>query len=215
MANRLNALFYTFLVIFAATAVVTLLGVTGVFSIDSTQMNVLLGAFLVELAGAVIAIFKGAPFFGEKRDMVQTVSDAVEVIDEMFPQIEALIAGNTQAEVNRQYGVIMRRQGRDLVAYQRLQVISGSTLEALPDEQKEEMKFHEQQMLELRSKWTSLYEKRNKVHSDTQRAKIDNELRLLGTEIKKEFKVVLEFLIKQGAILEDHYRHVRQIVDSL
>ena len=56
-------LFYTFLVIFAATAVVTLLGVTGVIAIQDRYLATLMGAFLIELTGAVIAIFKGANFF--------------------------------------------------------------------------------------------------------------------------------------------------------
>ena len=47
MGNRLIALFYTFLAIFAATAVVTLLGVMGLVAITSGQLNALLGAFLL------------------------------------------------------------------------------------------------------------------------------------------------------------------------
>ena len=63
-------LFYTFLVIFAATAVVTLLGVTGVIAIQDGYLTALVGAFLIELAGAVIAIFKGADFFASEKNQI-------------------------------------------------------------------------------------------------------------------------------------------------
>jgi len=58
-------LFYTFLVIFVATAIVTLLGVTGVVRVPSGYLTALITAFLVESAGAVVAIFRGADFFSE------------------------------------------------------------------------------------------------------------------------------------------------------
>jgi hypothetical protein len=56
-------LFYTFLVIFIATAVVTLLGVTNVIEVRDGYLTGLVTAFLIELSGAVIAIFKSANFF--------------------------------------------------------------------------------------------------------------------------------------------------------
>ena len=59
-------LFYTFLVIFAATAVVTLLGVSGYLTIAEGYLTPLMTAFLVELAAAVVAIFRKASFFEDE-----------------------------------------------------------------------------------------------------------------------------------------------------
>jgi hypothetical protein len=215
MGKRLDALFYTFLLIFAGTAVVTLLGVIKVVTIEGGQLNALLGAFLLELAGAVVVLFRGAPFFEVRSDVAGTVSNSVEVIDALVPEIEAVISGNAQAEVNRQYGVIVRRQGKDLVAYQRLQVIPGEQLEHLSGEEKEAIKVHADRMTSLRDRWEKLYERRIAAKDEKQRAKIDGELKLLGKDLKIEFQATLEFLIRQGAVLEDHYRHVRSIVDRL
>ena len=52
-----NILFYSFMAIFILTAVVTLLGVVGTLQIAETQLNMLLAAFLVELAGAVVGLY--------------------------------------------------------------------------------------------------------------------------------------------------------------
>jgi hypothetical protein len=215
MGRRLDALFYTFLAIFAATAVVTLLGVTRLVTIPGGQLDALLGAFLLELAGAVVALFRNAPFFEAKQDVASSVSDSVEVIDELVPEIEAVISGNTQAEVNRQYGVIMRRHGKDLVAYQRLQVIPGEQLDKLPTEEKEAINVRAEAMEALRGRWGKLCKKRVEAKDVQERAAIDTELRLLGDDMRKEFKAILAFLIKQGGVLVDHYSNVRSIVDGL
>jgi len=68
-------LFYTFLVIFAATSVITLLGVTSVITIREGYLTALISAFLIELAGAVIAIFKGADFFASEKDQITAEED--------------------------------------------------------------------------------------------------------------------------------------------
>ncbi|MEK7726855.1 MAG: cell division protein ZapB [candidate division KSB1 bacterium] len=67
-------LYYTFLVIFVATTVVTLLGVTGVVRIPDGYLTPLFTAFLVELAGAVVAIFLRADFFSDdEHKYVETI----------------------------------------------------------------------------------------------------------------------------------------------
>jgi hypothetical protein len=80
-------LFYTFLVIFGATAVVALLGVTGVIGIQEGYLTPLVAAFLIELGGAVIAIFKGANFFEEAKGTIAAeaeIRDSLRKLDRAF-----------------------------------------------------------------------------------------------------------------------------------
>jgi hypothetical protein len=58
-------LFYTFLWIFGITSIITLLGVIGVIKISDGYLSALVSAFLIESAGAVVAIFKRADFFSD------------------------------------------------------------------------------------------------------------------------------------------------------
>src|SRR5262245_342038 len=206
MRYRLDALFYTFLVIFAATAIVTLLGVIKVLPIEQENLRWLLGAFLIELAGAVIALFRGAPFFAGKEDVVTAMAHSVRVIDELKPEIEAVVAGKTQAEVNRHYGIVVRKEGNDLVAYQRMQVISGEQLKNLPPDRQEVVQTYEASMERFRDKWKKLYAKRSKATSEQERGEIDKQLAELTREMGKELHGVLDFLAGQGMMLEDHYR---------
>ena len=215
MQHRLDALFYTFLVIFAATAIVTLLGVVKVLPIEQENLRWLLGAFLIELAGAVIALFRGAPFFSAKADVVTAMARSVGVIDELQPEIEAVAGGKTQAEVNRQYGIVVHKEGDDLVAYQRMQVISGEQLKKLPPDQQEVIRTYEESMERFRDEWKKLYAQRSKAAPGQDRTEIDKQLAALTREMKKDLHGVLDFLAAQGMMLEDHYRAVRGLVDSL
>ncbi len=73
-----TALFYVFLAIFAATAVVTLLGVTNKVSIKDTYLRVLVGAFLLELSVPVIALYQNVDFFGASAtDFIEGLPSAV------------------------------------------------------------------------------------------------------------------------------------------
>ncbi len=62
-------LFYTFLTIFGLTAIVTLLGITKQIPIDDFYLKGLFGAFIIELGGAVIALYRNADFFGESSSL--------------------------------------------------------------------------------------------------------------------------------------------------
>jgi hypothetical protein len=55
-------LFYTFLAVFIGTALVTLAGVAGVISIDPGILQALVGVLLLEVAFAIIALFKKTDF---------------------------------------------------------------------------------------------------------------------------------------------------------
>ena len=82
-------LFYTFLVIFVATATVTLLGITGVITISSGYLTALVTAFLVELAAAVIALFTRTDFYADDPKATETTksrqSKEADITEERFP----------------------------------------------------------------------------------------------------------------------------------
>lgn len=84
-------LFYTFLVIFGATAVITLLGVTNVITVREGYLTALVAAFLIELAGAVIAIFKSANFFAQEKSEISAeakIWESIRKVDTAFGYLE-------------------------------------------------------------------------------------------------------------------------------
>jgi len=65
-------LFYLFLLIFAATAIVTLLGITGMITISTGYLSALLSAFLIESAAAVVALFARTDFYSKEDDRIHS-----------------------------------------------------------------------------------------------------------------------------------------------
>lgn len=59
----LNTLFYTFISVFVATAVVTLLGITNLISIEEVYLRKLFYSLIVGSIGPVIVLFKRTNFF--------------------------------------------------------------------------------------------------------------------------------------------------------
>ena len=58
-------LFYTFLFLFIATAVITLAGITRLIPIDEFYLKGLFGSLILELCGAVIFMYRKADFFDD------------------------------------------------------------------------------------------------------------------------------------------------------
>jgi len=215
MRNRLNLLFYTFLVIFALTALVTLLGVVGVVSIEPSHLRLLLGAFLFELAGAVITLFRGAPFFGASRDLATSLASSIAVIDNVTPEIEAVVYGQAQAQINRQYGIVVRRERGALVAYQRMHVIQPEDLQNLSAEERDALEGYDSSMNRFYEQWKSMWARRSAAVTPQERENIDAELQRLVKGMQRDLHGILDFLARQGMVLEDHYRQVRKLVDDL
>lgn len=72
-----QTLFWLFIGIFAITAIITLLGITGVIkSIKEKYLNTLFTALILEVIAAVFLIFKGFDFAENKVDLAAIISDA-------------------------------------------------------------------------------------------------------------------------------------------
>ena len=57
--------FYTFLAIFAATALLTLLGVADVVKIKEGYLNALFTGLILQLVAAIVGLFRSTRFFGD------------------------------------------------------------------------------------------------------------------------------------------------------
>jgi hypothetical protein len=102
-------LFYTFLGVFGLTSLVTLMGVTGVIHIADGYLTPLVGAFLLELAGAVIAVFRRAEFF---TDDEQKNAQALAQLREQHAEVMAgLQKKQAQREQERIASLTARLQG--------------------------------------------------------------------------------------------------------
>ena len=204
-------LFYSFMVIFIVTAIVTLLGVVGRIAIPETQLNMLLGAFLVELAGAVVALYRRTNFFStSSHTLAMSLGSAFEAFDKISDEIEAAIK-DQQVDSSHAHGFLIQRMGDSVVAYQKMRLITGEELAQLPVDQRNLIRDYEKSMKDLLKEWRKI------KHGGT--TQLDPEIRkkklnLLRT-MKDDLVGVLDFLQKQGVYLDDHYIEVRHLVSNL
>lgn len=68
-----EVLFYVFLAIFVATAIITILGVIRKVDIKPNHLNVLFSALIIELVGSVIGLYKVTNFFDDESQFVRFV----------------------------------------------------------------------------------------------------------------------------------------------
>lgn len=71
-----KALFYTFLGVFIATAIVTLLGITNLLQVKDGYLGPLFTALLIELIGSVVGLYRATKFFDEAK---------IEVVEAFTP----------------------------------------------------------------------------------------------------------------------------------
>ena len=138
-------LFYTFITIFIATAAVTLLGVVGVISIPEPQLSVLVGALLVELAAAVVALYRRTDFFARPTENLATaLGEGFAELDQVSDEIVATIQNRSAKSTPPRF--MTRHVGDSVVAYQRMQVLSAEQLDQLPREQRDLIRTYEKSM---------------------------------------------------------------------
>jgi len=206
----------TFIVIFLATAVITLLGITKVIAIGSGYLNALVAAFLVELAGAVVAMYKQAPFFVSKsKTITESVGATVEGFDQLSDQIKDVIEMTVETRKPPIHGFIIKRIGNDIVAYRKMQTITGEQLEQLPDEQRNLIKTYEKSMDALRPKWHELWPKRINPKTAEIDENVNSQLLTLVKGMKTDLVGIFDFLEQQNIYLDDHYIEVCQMIKSL
>jgi hypothetical protein len=208
---RQTFLFYSFMVIFIITAIVTLLGVTGVVTIPETQLNMLLGAFLVELAGAVVALYRRTDFFERPADNLATSFGAtIEAFDRISDEIQATIE-NQPIDPTHAHRFLIRRLGNSVVAYEKMRVITGAELEQLPKDQRDLIRTYERSMNDFTKEWRKL-----KRSGTTQ---LDPEVREQKLDLlrgaKDDLVGILDSLQNRGIYLDDHYATVRDLVANL
>jgi hypothetical protein len=95
-------IFYTFLFIFIATSVLTLLGVTRVISIPDKYLNILIGLLIIQLVGLVIGLYRATDFFKSTTDESEKSKlKSPEEISEKSLQPEDKVPGAAELPIEK------------------------------------------------------------------------------------------------------------------
>ena len=113
-----KALFYTFLFVFASTAIITLLGLIELIPIKEEYLTKLFYALIVESIAPIIALFKRTEFFDEKNNKLNLVLIPKEDFERTGdPHKCKVIIFNPEEDTEKEIEIITRRENGYLSAY--------------------------------------------------------------------------------------------------
>jgi len=208
-----KALYYSFLGIFIATALITLLGILNVIHIDGFYLKALMGAFLVEMAAALIAVFRKTDFFSEKNNssIGSTVTNMIGTFDRLSDEIEAAINNQPPPPVSQPRGFLILRFGNAIAAYQKMQEFDDDHFENLPEGTKRQILAYRKSMDKLEAEWEKIKTGSNSLTDPKGREK---QLTLIR-DMKNDLIGVTDMIETSGFWLHDHYHTVRAMIMQL
>jgi DNA polymerase I-like protein with 3'-5' exonuclease and polymerase domains len=156
--------------------------------------------------GAIIAATKGA----------------VDIFDKLAGPIKRLLLPGEryeQAEAKDQrWRFKVETEGKDIVVKERgetRQVITGDQLaQKLNPDDLALVQTYERKMQDYFQLWSSVYSAKDMSQDPLVNAKTDAQLRKLISSMRSELLGILAFLQQVGVHLDDHYLHVRSLVES-
>ena len=154
--------------------------------------------------------------------VIAATKGAVDIFDKLAGPIKRVILGQPkfeQAETKDQrWRFRVETEGKDVVVkegdYTR-QTIKGAELaKALGPQDLSLVQAYERKMQDYFDLWTSVYATKDMSQDPLANAKTDAQLKKLIASMKGELLGILSFLERIGVQLDDHYMHVRSLVQQ-
>lgn len=162
-------------------------------------------AALVEISRRIAAVMD-----------VNAIANALRLVDEFTPQVDAFIAGQPEPSEPPQFG---QRAEQSALALNLIdhghtrKLIDAGDLLKLDSNSQKLIRSYERTMKELFERWTELKDKR--IAQDAEiRADAVSRSDLVRRELCAELTELLGFIESMGMSLQDHYHHVRYICRS-
>jgi len=155
--------------------------------------------------------------------LVAATKGAVEIFDKMAGPIKRVLLGQeafAQAEgKDQRWRFQVGAEGTDLVVKegdQTRQVIKGEQLgQVLDGDALALVRTYERKMQYHFGIWQAVYDARGTSQDPLVNAKTDAQLKALVQQMRDELLGILAFLKRVGIHLDDHYMHVRSLVEQL
>lgn len=147
---------------------------------------------------------------------VGAAAAGVELIDKIGDQIVRFLGkdvpgltGTHRAKIERDGQAIVQK-----VHGVETQRITGSDLANLPDDLVRHIRVHEKSMENHYAIWESVYPQLALMVDPVAKARTEQQLRGIVVAMKGDLLGILDFLSRAGLDLDDHYRHIRDVVSK-
>jgi hypothetical protein len=143
---------------------------------------------------------------------------AVGLFDKIADQVERFLTQKEGTTVPQEHRLKIEsaNDGRSIVARshgQVIQTITAQDLEKLPESQLQHVKVLEQSMENHYAVWASVYPQLALSVDPVAKARTEQQLRGVIQNMKGDLNATLGFLQSCGLYLDDHYMHIRDLVN--
>lgn len=151
--------------------------------------------------------------------LVTATGKAVEIFDKISGQIKSvLLKRPKEAEGDEErWRYKIRGEGDKFVVRQEkrvVQTITAADLAKLPAEHLSLITTYQKKMEQNYKLWQAVYASKDSSPDPLVNAKVDEQLIGLVEKMKRDLTNIIDFLQKLGLHLDDHYMHVRQLVEN-
>ncbi|HEX2241416.1 MAG TPA: hypothetical protein VHJ82_09780 [Actinomycetota bacterium] len=151
--------------------------------------------------------------------VLSAAAAAVTLFDSIADQVERFIKKRPEPAVPPEYRMTIGEADGDLVATEHgreIQRITGEDLanRNLPQPILDHVLVLEKSMQNHYTVWSKLYPQLAVLDSPVQKAKVEAQLSDVITSMKSDLHGILAFLESAGLHLDDHYLHIRQVVQE-
>jgi DNA polymerase I-like protein with 3'-5' exonuclease and polymerase domains len=148
--------------------------------------------------------------------IISATTAAIGLFDKIADQIERFITKRPQPDVPAEYRVSISEKDGAIIATERgreTQRITRDDLQKLPSELLDHVRVYEKSMQNYYSLWSRVYPELALLDG-LQKARTEQQLADLIRAMKVDLDGILGFLESAGLSLDDHYRHIRQLVND-
>jgi hypothetical protein len=148
---------------------------------------------------------------------IGAASAGVGLIDKIGDQITRFLGKKSEPAVPTEHRASITREGDDIVQKHHgveHERITASDLQKLPEAQLRHITVHEKSMENHYSIWAAVYPQLALAVDPIAKAKTEQQLKGIIVDMKKDLVAILDFLTDAGLDLDDHYRHIRDVVSE-
>ncbi len=148
---------------------------------------------------------------------ISAVASAIGLFDKIADQIERFLTKKPAPSVPKEHRLMFERSGDTIVAKSSgtvIKTITADDLQNLPESQLRHVKVFEQAMENHYSIWEAVYPKLALEVDPIRKAQIEKQLQDTIRNMKKDLNGVCKFLEDCGFYLDDHYMHIKDLVNQ-
>jgi hypothetical protein len=150
--------------------------------------------------------------------VISAAASGVALFDKIADQVERFISKKPEPAIPKEFRMKIEKEGDAIVSrYNGIEQkrITLGDLENLPEATLRHVKVYEEAMQNHYNIWSSVYPQLALMDSPLQKARVEAQLKSEIKNMQVNLNGILSFLESNGMYLDDHYIHVRDLVNKI